>query len=58
MTLGDIIRKNATKFPDDLALVFKDNRFTFAQYDQRTSTLANALIDFLEPRRETGFVSS
>ena len=43
MILGDIIRRNARRFPDDLALVFKDNRFTFKQYEERVNRLSNAL---------------
>ena len=45
MTLGEIIKRNARRFPNDLALVFKDNCFTFAEFNQRTNCLANGLID-------------
>lgn len=45
MTLGEIIKRNARRFPNDLALLFKDNCFTFAEFNQRTNCLANGLID-------------
>lgn len=43
MLLGDIVRRNRRRFPDDLAFVFKENRFTFKQYEERVNKLANAL---------------
>lgn len=43
MILGDIIRRNARRFPNDLAVVFKRNRFTFKQYEERVNRLANGL---------------
>jgi len=43
MVLADIIRRNTRRFPDDLAFVFKENRFTFKQYEERVNRLANAL---------------
>ncbi len=44
MTLGEIIRNNARRFPNDLALVFEDNRLSFGQFHARTESLANAFI--------------
>lgn len=43
MLLADIIRRNTRRFPDDLAFVFKENRFTFKHYEERVNRLANAL---------------
>lgn len=43
MLLADIIRRNTRRFPDDLAFVFKENRFTFRQYEERVNRLTNAL---------------
>lgn len=44
MVLAEIIRRNARRFPRDLALVFKNNRITFQQYETRVNSLTNALI--------------
>lgn len=43
MLLADIIRRNARRFPNDLAFVFKENRYTFRQYEERVNRLTNAL---------------
>ena len=45
MVLADLIRRNARRFPSDIALDFKDNKFTWRQFHERTSSLANALIE-------------
>jgi len=44
LTIGEIVRVNAKKYPDKLA--FKDERrsLTFTQLDERTNRLANALL--------------
>ena len=45
MVLGDIIRRNARRFPDKPFLIFKNNTYSFEQYDKRTNSLANAFLD-------------
>jgi long-chain acyl-CoA synthetase len=44
MLLGDIIRLNAAKFPDKTALVFKDIRLSYLEFNRRVNCLANALL--------------
>lgn len=43
MIFGDVVRRNTRRFPNDIALVFKDKRFTFKQYEERVNRLSNAL---------------
>ena len=42
-TLGEMIQANATKFPDQIAFVWKDQRMTHAQFRDRAARLASAL---------------
>ena len=42
--MADVIRRNARRFPDELAFVFEEKRFTFKEYEERVNKLANALI--------------
>lgn len=44
-TLGDIVRFNAMRLPDNEAVVFADVRLTFAQLNERVNRLANVLTD-------------
>lgn len=44
-TLGDVPRKMNKLFPDREALVFEDNRLTYAELENRVNRLANALKD-------------
>lgn len=45
LTLGEMIRVNATKYPDHVAIADDDRAYTFPQTDRRTRMLANALLD-------------
>ena len=42
-TLGDILRNNAHKFPEELAYVYGDRNVTFRQHHERANRLASAL---------------
>lgn len=42
-TLGDIIRKSALLFPDNMATVFEGTRLTYRDLNARVNRLANAL---------------
>ena len=42
-TLGEMIEANATKFPDQTAFVWRDQRLTHAQFRDRATRLANGL---------------
>lgn len=44
MIVGDIVTSNARLYPDKAGIVDKDIRFTWKQVDQRTNSLANALV--------------
>ncbi|MHB1419187.1 MAG: long-chain-fatty-acid--CoA ligase [Bacillota bacterium] len=44
LVFGELTAKNARKFADREALVFKDKRYTWKQLDERVNRLANALI--------------
>ncbi len=43
MIVGDIVYNNARLYPDKLAIVDKESRFTWQQVDYRTNRLANSL---------------
>jgi len=43
MTLGDVLRSNRRSFPDRLAAVCGDDRFTYTQLDERVNRLARSL---------------
>lgn len=42
--IKDVITRNARRFPNETALVYRDNRFTFKEYNERVNRLANAII--------------
>lgn len=42
-TLGDILRNNAHRFPDDVATIYGERRITFGAYHERARRLASAL---------------
>ncbi|WP_210496865.1 long-chain-fatty-acid--CoA ligase [Microvirga antarctica] len=42
-TLGDILRNNAYKFPEELAYIYGDRRITFRHHHDRAQRLASAL---------------
>jgi acyl-CoA synthetase (AMP-forming)/AMP-acid ligase II len=44
-TYADIITRNAVLYPDDEAFVYKSERITFGQYNQRVNRLIHALHD-------------
>jgi len=43
--IGDIVRKHARRFPNKLALIYKDRRQTWQQLDRKTNKIANMLLD-------------
>ena len=45
MLLGDLIQRNSKLFPDKAAIIFEEERFTWAEFDERVNRLANALLD-------------
>ncbi len=46
MILGDLVKRNAKRYPDKTSLVFGAARFTFKDTNRRVNSVANALIDF------------
>lgn len=51
MLLGDILRLNAMKLPDKIALVFRETRLSYMELNRRVNRLANALLSIgVEPR--------
>ena len=44
ITLADLNRAVAEVIPDREAIVFRDRRFTFREFDERTNQLANVLV--------------
>ena len=42
-TLKEIINSNAQKYPDKIAFIFENKRFTYKQVNQRINSLINAL---------------
>jgi len=51
MILGNIVRRNAKRYPRETAVVFGSYRFNFDEFNRRVNSIANALID-LGLRRE------
>ncbi len=45
MTVGDMLTRNANKFPEKTALVFEDRSTTFRALNDRVNRLAGALLD-------------
>jgi acyl-CoA synthetase (AMP-forming)/AMP-acid ligase II len=45
LTIGDIARENARSHPARTAIVCGDDRFTFPEFDERTTRLANTFLD-------------
>ena len=43
-TIGDIPKKGAKVFPDRIAMVFEDTRWTYRQLNERVNRFSNALI--------------
>jgi len=44
MNAGDILRRSAKRYPNKIALVFEDSRFSFKEFNCRVNKLANALL--------------
>lgn len=44
MRLGDVLLGTAEAYPNDLGLIFEDQRFTWRQTNERVNRLSNALI--------------
>ncbi|MEE8448210.1 MAG: long-chain-fatty-acid--CoA ligase [Thermodesulfobacteriota bacterium] len=44
MVLGELVDRNARKYPDKTAVIFGPHRFSFAQFRERVNRLANALL--------------
>ena len=45
-TLGDLPRNGAMFFPDNIAVVYEDSRFTYREFNNRVNRFSNALINF------------
>ena len=45
MLVGDILHKSATRAPDQLALIGRGRRLTYAEFEESANRLANALLD-------------
>lgn len=45
MILGDIMKRNAKRYPEKTGLVFKSVRFNFGELNRRINSMANALTD-------------
>src|SRR5208337_1085101 len=43
-TLGDIPRCGALLFPDNIAVVFEENRYTYKEFNERINRFANFII--------------
>lgn len=44
MSMGNVLRRNAFTFPDKTALVFQNQRTTYAHLNQRVNSVANSLL--------------
>lgn len=45
MTVGDLLVRNANKFPEKKAVVFEDVALTYRELNERVNRLANAMMD-------------
>ncbi len=45
MILGNIVKRNAKRYPEKTGVIFGSLRFTFDEFNNRVSSVANALID-------------
>ena len=43
LLVGDALRATAQKLPNKIAFVFKDQRCTYRQFEERVNRLANGL---------------
>jgi acyl-CoA synthetase (AMP-forming)/AMP-acid ligase II len=44
LVFHETLRRNVKRFPDRLAVVFEDNRYTYKEFNAKINRLANALI--------------
>jgi long-chain acyl-CoA synthetase len=51
-TYADIIYRNALLYPDEEAFVYRDQRITFAQYNERVNSLIHALTEMGVKKRD------
>jgi fatty-acyl-CoA synthase len=57
LVLGEVLARNARKFPDRVAIVFEDKTFTYHAFNQRVNRLAQALLaDGIKPGHKVAFV--
>lgn len=45
MNLGELVTRNARKFPEKEALVFGDRRYTYSELNSLINSLVNALLE-------------
>ena len=58
MLIGDIVRRNAYRFPRQIALAGEEQRYNFKQFDQRTNALGRALLSLGNTKGDAiGFLS-
>jgi long-chain acyl-CoA synthetase len=44
MVIGDIVRRNARRFPDKVAIVFEENRLTWREVNERVNRFSHSLL--------------
>ncbi len=44
MSVGNVLRRNAFNYPDKTALVFQNQRTTYAEMNRRVNSVANSLL--------------
>jgi acyl-CoA synthetase (AMP-forming)/AMP-acid ligase II len=58
MTIGNIVSRNAIRFPDREALVYEDIRYTWTQLNERVNRLAHAFLSLgLKPGDKVAMLS-
>ena len=43
LTMGSVVRRSAEQYPNRVAMIFREERVTFAAYNERVNRCANAL---------------
>jgi fatty-acyl-CoA synthase len=57
LVLGEVLARNARKFPDRVAIVFEKKTFNYNEFNQRVNRLAQALLaEGLKPSHKVAFV--
>ena len=46
MTIGQLLTLTASKFPDRIALLFEDRKFTYREFNRRVNQFAQTLLRF------------